>query len=1210
MVSARQLIFYIRAEDQASRVVRRAATSFGSLSNINALQRRASEQQIRNLRNIEKAQLAIIRNQNTLNRAQVTASRLGRFVSAGKPIRGYTIAETQQLHEVALSNVATLTRNAQLLAAAEDDVRRTGDAASASLSRQISSAQIARTEQWVTGLQGVARAFRLIGIAAAASLAFAAHSAAQFQTQVTLAATQARPPGAPISTTANISTRVQEQILKLMQQFPATAKQMSDSFYQIFSGTNIQSVKQATQYVKLFSEAAVGGGASLDEMTQAGISIRNVFGIGLGGEFKNMTQALNVFFAAVRYGRMTASQFAQALGYISPIAKDVQLSFRNIAEDMAFFTRQTGGRMTRQDAQGLARLIQLFARSDVATGLAQKGIPVFDKVTGKMRPIVEIIKQIHDQLKLTPQETVNFFKTISAAGSGKAGTQGTIQAIRIFSQGIQNAKAYQQVVSNVRVDNNEFIRSYNALSKTPGVRWQVFVNQLKAAVIVIGSQAIPAIVRLSKPVIDGVKAFNRLSESTKHTIAVIGVFGSVALVLGGTLTIIAGAFFKLWLTIKEIRLASLAAETGSVSAAFALWAPALVGVSLLLIKYPHLISNVTNAMGGLHGVIRTVIIVLGVLSGMKIATWLSGLEVGAVRAAAEISLVQRELLALTSLSPYIITIIALYEPIKRLAKDFRSQHPGVAKIADAFPVVGPVFEAGGAVGERAGKAFDNWLARIYPTWKQKVSQMHAKMRKDAMTIETPLQVTASTAPAQLEQILASRMASDFDKAQARLAFIKKDYAELARILRSVTLPTNVGDTTTLDSVHKKVVATAKSTAWQQLFDNVIRLDKIVQAQKVPTLKSLEALLNAEDALQKASTGNQYQAAQQMLSALESTWNTAEKSAIKHGKNLLKIEKQNVQNAKTELGNLLQGVQSLYDNILSQNQSMFGDLFAGPVVGGARMQDRLQFGGQITGMDLLKDIKAQTFQFNRVNRELKTLSVRGAPKALLDQIRALGPGARDDIKALTKLTPQEFKQYVNAWNAGQKAIKNNTISQLDGQLKIYEGFGRKVAAAILKGIRSQDPKLQNELEQIVLKMFPGLAKQAKEGFKFKHVPKPAKEPKLPSYAIPPRHRRTLQDVQYKLPQMVRGSSQLNTTTTNNISRMVNHNNITNAPHTSTSHHATSTHNLTNNYQTSRNTNDNRKMEEHTHYHLEVPHGDPLTKIRHLEFSRRNRYKGNL
>ena len=333
-----------------------------------------------------------------------------------------------------------------------------------------------------------------------------------------------------------------------MQQFPASSKEMADSFYQIFSGTNIQNVKQAADYVKLFNEAAVGGGATLDEMTQAGISIRNVFGIGMHGEFKNMTEALNVFFSAVRYGRMTASQFSQALGYIAPVAKDVHLSFKNVAEDMAFFTRQTGGKMTRQDAQGLTRLIQLLSRQDVVSGLAQKGIPVFDKLTGRMRPVVEIMKQIHDQLKLTPQETVNFFKNISAAGSGKQGITGTVQAIRIFSQAQAQSKAYQDVVRSVRGDTDEFAKSYRQMAKTPGVKWAVLTNQIRVLALTIRCEAIPAFIRLGAPILKILKWFNSLSEGTKHQIATWGVFGSAALILGGTIIILGGAIAKLVLT--------------------------------------------------------------------------------------------------------------------------------------------------------------------------------------------------------------------------------------------------------------------------------------------------------------------------------------------------------------------------------------------------------------------------------------------------------------------------------------------------------------------------------------------------------------------------------------------------------------------------------------------------------------------------------------
>src|SRR6266404_6598381 len=108
MITARELVFYIRAEDQASRVVKRVAKSFGSLSNIRTLESRAAQQQVTNLRNIAKAQQIVRRNQDAITRAEVQASRLGRFITAGRPLKGFTLAETVQMHQAALSNAATL----------------------------------------------------------------------------------------------------------------------------------------------------------------------------------------------------------------------------------------------------------------------------------------------------------------------------------------------------------------------------------------------------------------------------------------------------------------------------------------------------------------------------------------------------------------------------------------------------------------------------------------------------------------------------------------------------------------------------------------------------------------------------------------------------------------------------------------------------------------------------------------------------------------------------------------------------------------------------------------------------------------------------------------------------------------------------------------------------------------------------------------------
>jgi len=196
-ITARELVFYVRAEDQASRVVKRVARSFGSLSNIRVLENKQILQKAANLRAVDKAQQSILRNEIALQRAQTQASRLNRLTKAGKAVPGYTAAETVAFSEAANKNVTALQQQEKILASNLDEVRRSGDAASASLDQQVSQAKIDRLHSYATEVQNVGRALRLIGVIGVAAFAFAAHAAANFSTQVALAASQARPIGAP-----------------------------------------------------------------------------------------------------------------------------------------------------------------------------------------------------------------------------------------------------------------------------------------------------------------------------------------------------------------------------------------------------------------------------------------------------------------------------------------------------------------------------------------------------------------------------------------------------------------------------------------------------------------------------------------------------------------------------------------------------------------------------------------------------------------------------------------------------------------------------------------------------------------------------------------------------------------------------------------------------------------------------------------------------
>lgn len=476
--------------------------------------------------------------------------------------------------QLAARETELVQREAQLRQAILSRTRAIDENTLAQFRNNFEATKIAPMQAWTqraASIEHAGRALQMFGLIGVAAMGAAANSAARFSQQFTLAATQARQPGQGANATVRIAQDIQRQVLSLMRQFPASAQDMADSFYQIFSGTNIQNVKTATSAVRVFNQMAVAGGTDLKTMTDAGITLYNNFG-GLHGEFKTLTDAGNAFFAAVRYGRMNAEQFANSLPNVVAIAKQAGLSFNDIAGAMAALTRQTGGRFTSRDATGIARMIEVFARPDFIAGAQKFGIAIKD-AKGNMRPLLDIIGEFAAKTKGRDRlDLLSLFKEISSAGSttGRGGTLGTIQARRAFAFLINDIDKYRNVSHLVRADNNELSKSFEAMSKTPGVQWQVFVNRLRVLVYEIGTNAIPAFMELGRPVANAVKWFNDLDDGTKRLIARITTFAAAGTLLLGVFSSIGGGVARLitqFMLLNRVRsLERLIAESRAASA--------------------------------------------------------------------------------------------------------------------------------------------------------------------------------------------------------------------------------------------------------------------------------------------------------------------------------------------------------------------------------------------------------------------------------------------------------------------------------------------------------------------------------------------------------------------------------------------------------------------------------------------------------------------
>jgi len=181
-------------------------------------------------------------------------------------------------------------------------------------------------------------------------------------------------------------------------------------------------------------------------------------------------------------------------------------------------------------------------------------------------------------------------------------------------------------------------------------------------------------------------------------------------------------------------------------------------------------------------------------------------------------------------------------------------------------------------------------------------------------------------------------------------------------------------------------------------------------------------------------------------------------------------KQKLQDQQNNFKNALSNITNMYNTFFQQQQSNFGALFQGPLMTGPGASTLQNLGFAFGPSSQLKDLTMQTTQYEKFNRTVNRLHRRGAPQALIDQLQAAGPGALKNVEALAKMSPGMWRRYVNMFVRGQNDIKKVAMRQLNEQLKMYREHGRKVAQAIIEGIRTEDSKLQSAMMQLLEKQF--------------------------------------------------------------------------------------------------------------------------------------------
>jgi len=556
-----------------------------------------------------------------------------------------------------------------------------------------------RVETQARTIAHIGRTAQFAGLIATAGFSLAANAAASFSEKLYLAGTQTR------GVTEGIGSVVQnikqlehgvdaggkhiDGILDLMQQFPATGDEMADASYDIYSSMQV-SFGGGLKLLKSFNQLAVATGSDLKTATSAGITVLNNF----SRAGKSTDEVLNLMVSTIRFGRMHLAEFNQMLNKVAPAAAAAGQSFEDVAGAMALLT-------TRQPSQqisatGIARLLQTFRDPDFQKGIFKISDGLVDITRGKgaagaLKPLPTIIDQMAKSFGLFVKEggPNQLFKELTAVGRGSGiGRQSRIEAANAYVLLVKNLKDYRVLQQLVTGDTTEFARALKIMSASPGVRWKVFINQMRAFLIVIGEAALPALLTLAGGIERVVHWFQGLNETLRNGIVKWGVYGAAALILIGTITNMGASLVALaanWTIVRSgMKLAGdEAVATNTKLAVLGTTMKVLAGIGV--IAMPIVIQAIKGGDPGAWSLVNAAL--MGTVGG-AMAGGLPGAIAGAL------------------VAPLTIVVMSEFQrdPQDEAEKMYEAYRAGFGKIGRVLKVLGPVSPI---------KDFEDWIKK-YP----------------------------------------------------------------------------------------------------------------------------------------------------------------------------------------------------------------------------------------------------------------------------------------------------------------------------------------------------------------------------------------------------------------------------------------------------------------------------------------------------------------
>lgn len=609
-VTARDILFIMRAQDFATREVDRVSRSFGRVSKQMAVlnasivtSKDVSRAQIDTIKARHGAELTAAkvhhdniikghRLQNAASRTRMANAReslaLDRTLSDAdrRGLQRFLVTERTKVaatSEAVAKQGVLRDKNIKQIKDVEAhriaSAKRAADAEIAQAQRALDQIALRRRRAQQAIRTGGALVFggAVLGVGGALGLAGLGGAAMQFselETALRYVSTQMPEVNASLS-------ELQQIVDNISTTIPVARDEITEAMFDIASSVDLsadrfKALQELEGLTTIFSAAAVAGQTDVRTVTRMGVQLANAYQTGFGAVGKIMADT----FQLVRFGIGEYEEFANVLGRATPVARGFGQELESVFGSFIFLTRF--GLKASEAASAIPRLLQQVFRGESRENIKALGVDIMD-AGGNVRQFHDILSDVFNSSEfkaLSDEGRMDFFTTLT-------GREGRLRSQNFYNN-IQNSievlDDFIERINDPNVDADAMIEAFETMFGTTETSIQLMKNSWRSLVDLIGSDVIDTF----RNIIDNIRAFINIlremdPETRKSIIRMVGIGSAIALVSGITIALI-GVFVML------AGVMSLAFGTGAIASAA--WASALLfGIPLIIGILAALILN-------------------------------------------------------------------------------------------------------------------------------------------------------------------------------------------------------------------------------------------------------------------------------------------------------------------------------------------------------------------------------------------------------------------------------------------------------------------------------------------------------------------------------------------------------------------------------------------------------------------------------------------